>query len=172
MRIISFNANGIRSAKTKGFFDWFLAQKADVLCVQELKAQEEDIYRAIGELAGFKSYFHCAKKKGYSGCGLWCRQVPKEVRYGFGSEEFDQEGRYVEADFGTVKIISSYFPSGSSSEIRQQAKFRFLNEMKTHMDYLHKCDADVIMCGDMNIAHKEIDLKNWRSNQEKLWFSP
>lgn len=159
LRVISFNANGIRSAKTKGFFEWFLSQKADVLCVQELKAQEGDIYEAIGELAGYKSFFHCAEKKGYSGCGLWCRQEPKDVRYGFGSKEFDPEGRYLEADFGDCKIISSYFPSGSSSELRQQAKFRFLSEMKKQMDYLYGCGTDVVICGDMNIAHKEIDLK-------------
>ncbi len=171
-RVISLNANGIRSAKTKGFFEWFLTQDADVLCIQELKAQDADISEAIREIGGYKSYFHCAEKKGYSGCGLWCRQEPKEVRYGFGSKEFDPEGRYMEADFGNIKVISTYFPSGSSSEVRQEAKYRFLDEMIKHMDELFTCGKEVIMCGDMNIAHKEIDLKNWKGNQKNSGFLP
>ena len=106
-RIVTFNANGVRSALTKGFFNWFQAQNADVLCIQELKAQEKDIPAEVAGLPGYQAFFHCAEKKGYSGCGIWCRRKPDEVRYGFGDPEFDAEGRYVEAIFGDLSVILS-----------------------------------------------------------------
>ena len=170
-RIVTFNANGVRSALTKGFFNWFQAQNADVLCIQELKAQEKDIPAEVAGLPGYQAFFHCAEKKGYSGCGIWCRRKPDEVRYGFGDPEFDAEGRYVEAIFGDLSVISCYFPSGSSSEERQEAKFRFLASFLKHMDELRTSGRRVILCGDVNIAHKEIDLKNPKTNRRNPGFT-
>lgn len=172
VRVMTFNANGIRSAFKKGFFTWFDTQNVDVLCVQELKAQLPDIPEEMLNLPGYHSFFHCAAKKGYSGCGLWCRREPDQVIYGFGNEEFDTEGRYVEARFGNLSVISCYFPSGSSSEDRQQAKYRFLNAFSVHLDNLEKSGREIILCGDVNIAHKEIDLKNWKGNLKNSGFLP
>ncbi|MEF9943684.1 MAG: exodeoxyribonuclease III [Burkholderiaceae bacterium] len=171
-RIVSLNANGIRSAATKGLFDWLDTQDADVVCLQEVKAHEADVPAPLRHRHGQSAWFHCAEKKGYSGCAIYSRHHPKSVRLGFGSTEFDPEGRYVEADFGAVTVISAYFPSGSSSEERQQAKFRFLAEFLPHMDALKASGREVILCGDINIAHKAIDLKNWRSNQKNSGFLP
>lgn len=171
-RIITFNANGIRSASRKGFFTWLRTMSPDVLCMQELKAQESDLTDDLRTPLRFHGYFHCAQKKGYSGCGLWSRVNPFAVRTGFGNSEFDAEGRYVEADFGAVIVISVYFPSGSSSDERQSAKFRFLDAFKVHMDELRQSGREVIICGDINIAHKEIDLKNWKGNLDHSGFLP
>ena len=171
-RIITFNANGIRSASRKGFFTWLRTMSPDVLCMQELKAQESDLTEDLRTPLGFHGYFHCAQKKGYSGCGLWSRVKPFAVRTGFGNSEFDAEGRYVEADFGSVIVISVYFPSGSSSDDRQSAKFRFLDAFKVHMDELRQSGREVIICGDINIAHKEIDLKNWKGNLDHSGKKP
>ena len=171
-RIRSFNANGIRSAAQKGFFDWFDRTETDVLRVQELKAQESDLGEQFTHRTGYKCFMHTAQKRGYSGVALWSRIEPKDVRIGFGSSEFDAEGRYVEANFGNLTVISAYFPSGSSSEERQQAKFRFLDEFLPHMDTLKASGREIVLCGDINIAHKEIDLKNWKSNQKNSGFLP
>ena len=172
LRILTFNANGIRSAAQKGFFDWFARQNADVLCVQELKAQEADLPEEIRRLPGYQGFFHCAEKKGYSGCGLWTRIAPQAVRTGWGDEEFDAEGRYVEADFGRLTVISAYFPSGSSSEERQAAKYRFLERFAPHLLSLKEAGREVVLCGDVNIAHREIDLKNWKGNLDHSGFLP
>lgn len=172
LRILTFNANGIRSAAKKGFFDWFARQNADVLCVQELKAQEEDLPDEIRRLPGYHGFFHCAEKKGYSGCGLWTRIAPQAVRTGWGDAEFDAEGRYVEADFGRLTVISAYFPSGSSSEERQAAKYRFLERFAPHLLSLKETGREVVLCGDVNIAHREIDLKNWKGNLDHSGFLP
>lgn len=171
-RLITFNANGIRSASNKGFFEWFAAQNADCLCVQELKAHEVDIPEELRAPEGWHAYFHCAEKRGYSGCGLWSRVEPLSVRRGFGVPEFDGEGRYLEADFGTHIVVSAYFPSGSSSEERQAAKYRFLEAMGPHLDAMKATGREIVLCGDVNIAHKEIDLKNWRSNRDHSGFLP
>lgn len=172
LRILTFNANGIRSAAKKGFFDWFARQNADVLCVQELKAQEADLPDEIRRLPGYQGFFHCAEKKGYSGCGLWTRIAPQAVRTGWGDAEFDAEGRYVEADFGRLTVISAYFPSGSSSEERQAAKYRFLERFAPHLLSLKEAGREVVLCGDVNIAHREIDLKNWKGNLDHSGFLP
>lgn len=172
LRVMSFNANGVRSAHKKGFFEWFATQNVDVLCIQELKAQEGDIPAELKALPGYEAFFHCAEKKGYSGCGLWTKKTPKAVRYGFGYPEFDSEGRYVEADFGDVTVISCYFPSGTSGDVRQDVKMRFLDAMLTHLDELKASGREVILCGDVNIAHKEIDLKNWKGNLKNSGFLP
>jgi exodeoxyribonuclease-3 len=176
LRIISLNFNGIRSAAKKGCFDWLKKQKADVLCVQELKAQEADMVPEFLEpgtpKAKLKGHFHYAEKKGYSGVGLYSRKTPTRVDIGFGSREFDAEGRYVRADFTGYSVISLYQPSGSSGEERQAAKFRFLDEFLPHLKKLRATGREFVICGDFNIAHREIDLRNWKSNQKNSGFLP
>ena len=174
-KLTSLNLNGIRSASTKGVEPWIAKTQPDCICVQEVKAQAADVANRFEAIAEMKGYFHFAEKKGYSGVGVYTRHAPSDVIVGFGSPEFDAEGRYVELRFDTPKakrsIISSYFPSGSSGEERQAAKFRFLAQMAPHLAQL-KQEREFILCGDINIAHKEIDLKNWRSNQKNSGFTP
>ena len=174
-KLTSLNLNGIRSAASKGVEDWLAQTRPDCICVQEVKAQSDDVKGRFEELAGLKGHFHFAVKKGYSGVAVYSRREPSEVVTGFGSEEFDAEGRYVELRFDSPQrrfsIISAYFPSGSSGEERQQAKFRFLDEFEPHLARL-KSERDFVLCGDVNIAHKEQDLKNWRSNQKNSGFLP
>jgi exodeoxyribonuclease-3 len=172
MKIISANLNGIRSAAKKGFFDWMSKQDAHFVCVQELKAQAADMTGQFLAPHGYNGYFHYAQKKGYSGAGIYCRTRPDNVQLGFGCEEFDAEGRYVQCDFGRLSVISVYCPSGSSSEERQLAKFRFMEVFLPHLLKLACCGREVVICGDWNIAHKEIDLKNWKSNQKNSGFLP
>ncbi|MBI3067745.1 MAG: exodeoxyribonuclease III [Betaproteobacteria bacterium] len=172
LRIITLNLNGIRSAASKGFFKWLARSRADVVCVQELKAQAADLTREMLTPGGFHGYFHHAEKKGYSGVALYSRRQPDEVRQGFRNREFDAEGRYVEARFGNLRVISVYLPSGSSGEERQRVKFRFMDRFFPHLAKLVKSGRDIILCGDWNIAHREIDLKNWRSNRKNSGFLP
>jgi exodeoxyribonuclease III len=172
LKIISANLNGIRSAAKKGFFDWMAKQSADFVCVQELKAQAADMTPAFLAPAGYHGHFHYAEKKGYSGVGIYSKREPDAIQVGFGCEEFDAEGRYVQCDFGKLSVISVYCPSGSSSEERQQAKFRFMEVFLAHLEKLQACGQEVVLCGDWNIAHKEIDLKNWKSNQKNSGFLP
>ncbi len=172
VRVVSFNANGLRAAARKGFFDWFARQKIDVLCVQELKAKAEQINGAPFERRGYYRYLNDAERPGYSGVALYSRVKPKRVIYGLGSEEFDAEGRYVEAIFDDVAVVSLYLPSGSSGEHRQASKFRFLELFEPHLAALRRKKKPYILCGDFNIAHKEIDLKNWRGNRKNSGFLP
>ncbi len=177
MRIISANLNGIRSAASKGFFDWLPAQKADIVCVQELKAQAADLRPEFIACDGLSGAFHHAEKKGYSGVGVYTRKPPQTIIEGLGVPEFDAEGRYLETGYdnpggGKLAVISLYQPSGSSSEERQQAKFRFLDAFFPHLEKLMKSGREIILCGDWNIAHREIDLKNWKSNQKNSGFLP
>ena len=172
LRIITLNLNGIRSAVNKGLLEWLAAQKADVVCLQEVKAQLTDLAPAIFNPHPYSGHFSCAEKKGYSGVGLYCRKRPDRIISGFGSREFDAEGRYLRADYGKLSVISVYLPSGSSSEERQQAKFRFMREFMPHLVKLKASGREVVLCGDWNIAHREIDLKNWRGNQKNSGFLP
>lgn len=172
MRIITLNANGIRSAARKGFFDWLAAQEADVVCVQETKAQVDQLGDPVFHPSGYHSFYCDAEKKGYSGVAIYSRVKPQQVVVGFGSREFDAEGRYIEAQFKGLSVVSVYLPSGSSSEERQQAKFRFLEQFMPHLRALKRRRRGYVLCGDWNIAHKEIDLKNWRSNQKNSGFLP
>lgn len=171
-KIISANLNGIRSAAKKGFFDWMSKQDADFVCVQELKAQATDMTPEFLAPNGYVGYFHYAEKKGYSGVGLYSKLKANAVRIGFGNPEFDAEGRYVECDFGNLTVISVYCPSGSSSEERQLAKFRFMEVFLPHLAGLQASGREIVICGDWNIAHKEVDLKNWKSNQKNSGFLP
>ena len=174
-KLTSLNLNGIRSAASKGVEAWLAKAAPDCICVQEVKAQADDVLGRFEQLAGMKGYFHFAQKKGYSGVAAYSRHEPSDVVTGFGSQEFDAEGRYVELRFDTparkFSVISAYFPSGSSGEERQQAKFRFLAEFEPHLVQL-KSQRDYVLCGDVNIAHKEQDLKNWRSNRKNSGFLP
>ena len=172
LRIITLNLNGIRSAWSKGVLPWLEAQNADVVCLQELKAQAADLNEEMRAPAGLHAYYHYAEKKGYSGVGLWCRRAPDAVIEGLGDAEFDAEGRYLQADFGNLSVISLYLPSGSSSEERQAAKFRFMDVFYPHLDRLVQSGRDVVVCGDWNIAHQEIDLKNWKGNRKNSGFLP
>ena len=172
LRIISANLNGIRSAVKKGFLPWAIKQKADFICMQELKAQQDDLEGAILNPDGLHGFFHHAEKKGYSGCGIYTPHKPDEVLYGFGNMEFDAEGRYVEARFKKLSVISVYMPSGSSSPERQEAKYRYLDSFLPHLVELKKSGREIVLCGDVNIAHNEIDLKNWKGNLKNSGFLP
>lgn len=172
IKVISANLNGIRSAAKKGFFDWMKKEAPDFLCVQELKAQATDMTEEFLQPHGYHGHFHYAEKKGYSGAGVYSKKKPDQVVIGFGSEEFDAEGRYVRCDFNNLSIISVYCPSGSSSPERQEAKFRFMDEFRPHLADLIAQGRELIICGDWNIAHQEIDLKNWKSNQKNSGFLP
>ena len=174
-RLVTLNVNGIRSAAKKGFVEWAESVSADCMGVQELKAQSEDVAGQLDRVAGLQGHFHHAQKKGYSGVALYTKKTPSDVLVGFGNKEFDAEGRWVETRFDTAKrklsLISSYFPSGSSGEERQAAKFRFLGKMYPHLMKL-KAEREFILVGDINIAHHEIDLKNWKGNLKNSGFTP
>ena len=178
-RLVTLNLNGIRSAANKGFEAWAASVAADCMGVQEVKAQAADVTGRFDTVDNMRGHFHFAQKKGYSGVGLYSRKEPSAVITGLRCDEFDPEGRYVEAQFDNPKrrslqklsIISCYFPSGSSGEDRQRAKFRFLAKMTPHLLQL-KAEREFILVGDVNIAHKEIDLKNWKSNQKNSGFTP
>jgi exodeoxyribonuclease III len=174
-KLTSLNLNGIRSATTKGVEAWLKKTRPDCICVQEVKAQAPDIEGRFEKLAGLTGHFHFAQKKGYSGVAAFTKHEPSDVVVGFGSPEFDAEGRYVELRYDTparkLSLISCYFPSGSSGEHRQQAKFRFLDQIDPHLASL-RGQREFILCGDVNIAHTQNDLKNWRSNQKNSGFLP
>jgi len=174
-KLSSLNLNGIRSATSKGLEPWLAELQPDCICVQEVKAQADDVAGKFESLAGLNGYFHFAEKKGYSGVGVYTRHTPSDVVVGYGSGEFDAEGRYVELRFDTParkrSIISAYFPSGSSGEERQQAKYRFLAEFYPHLHAL-KAEREFVLCGDINIAHQEIDLKNFKGNRKNSGFLP
>jgi len=172
LRVITLNLNGIRSATRRAFFPWLARQRADVVCVQELKARPGDMTRQMLAPRGYFGYFHYAERKGYSGVGLYCRRQPDAVVEGVGVSDIDAEGRYLQADFGSLSVVSLYVPSGSSSEERQRIKFAFMDRFFPHLRRLRRSGREVILCGDWNIAHKEIDLKNWRSNRKNSGFLP
>lgn len=172
MQIITLNLNGIRAAAKKGFFAWLAAQSADIVCVQELKAQLPDLSTKMQSPDDYYGYFHCAGQKGYSGVGIYTRKKPDQVIEGIGIADIDAEGRFLQANFGNLSIISLYLPSGSSGEHRQAAKFYFMEKFFPALKTLMTSGREIILCGDWNIAHKEIDLKNWRSNQKNSGFLP
>ena len=172
MRIITVNLNGIRSAAGKGFYEWLALQDADIVCLQELKAQAADMTAQMLAPEGYHGYFHYAEKKGYSGVGIYCRERPLRIIAGLGIAEFDAEGRYLCADFADFSVVSVYLPSGSSGEERQAVKFKFMAAFLPHLRGLRASGREVVICGDWNIAHKEIDLKNWRGNKKNSGFLP
>jgi len=172
MRIVSLNVNGIRAAARKGLFDWVPRQKADVFCLQEVRAQADQISDPLYSPNRYHVFHEYAERKGYSGVALFTREEPDDVIHGFGSAEFDPEGRYLEARFGKLSVVSVYMPSGSSSEERLAAKYRFMGEFTQHLLEIKASGRDYVICGDWNIAHKEIDLRNWKPNQKNSGFLP
>ncbi len=172
MRILTLNLNGIRSAVNKGFLDWLPHQQADVVCVQEVKAQAANLTPAMRAPDGYHGYFHFAQRPGYSGVGIYCRRRPDAVVEGLGIPDIDAEGRYLEVRFGNLSVVSFYVPSGSSSEERLAIKFGFLERVIEPLHKLEQSGREIVICGDWNIAHQQIDLKNWRSNQKNPGFLP
>ncbi len=172
LRVITLNLNGIRSAASKGLFRWLARQRAHVLCVQELKAHAVNMTDEMLAPAGFRGHFHYAEKKGYSGVGLYAKRRPDRIEAGLGIAEFDAEGRYLRADFGGLSVISVYLPSGSSGELRQRVKFKFMEHFFPHLKQLAGAGREFLICGDWNIAHQQIDLRNWRGNQKNSGFLP
>jgi exodeoxyribonuclease-3 len=172
MRIISLNANGIRAAERKGFFVWLAQQNADFICIQETKAQTEQLTADAFWPKGYHCSYCDAEKKGYSGVAIFSKQQPDQIIKKIGWPEADQEGRYIEAQIGKLSVISLYLPSGSSSEQRQAVKFDFLDKFQPLLREYSQNGRQYIICGDWNIAHKQIDLKNWRGNQKNSGFLP
>jgi exodeoxyribonuclease-3 len=172
LRIISANLNGVRSAAKKGFFEWMVKQNADVICVQEIKAQEPELQSTLLRPEGYHAYFHYAEKKGYSGVGIYTRHQPKQVVTGLGFETADQEGRYVAIDLGSLWVASLYMPSGTAGDHRQEVKYDFLARYEQQLKGLRQQGSEYVICGDWNIAHKAIDLKNWKANQKNTGFLP
>jgi exodeoxyribonuclease III len=172
MRIISFNANGIRSAATKGFFDWFAVQEADVLCLQETKAWREQLQAAVFAPAGYHAYFKDAQTKGYSGVAIYARTKPDAVIESLEWPDADNEGRYIEARFGNLSVVSLYLPSGTSGNERQQFKFGFMKRFAPILAGWLSSGRDYVVCGDWNIVHTERDIRNWKSNQKNSGCLP
>jgi len=172
MRIISANVNGIRAAEKKGFFSWLGHQRAEVVCVQETKAQEHQLHAEIFYPKNYHCYYFDAVKKGYSGVAIYCRHEPDQVHTGLGWEHADTEGRYIQADFGKLSIASFYLPSGSSSEERHQNKLRFMDRMLEELKRMRRRQREYIICGDWNTVHKEIDIKNFKGNQKNSGCTP
>lgn len=172
MRVISINVNGIRAAHRKNFFIWLQKQDADIVCVQETKAQVEQLTEEIIKPKGYYSYFNDALKKGYSGVAIYSRIKPDKIIDKIGWREADDEGRYLQANFGKLSIVSLYLPSGSSSEERQIIKFDFLDRFISVLKKMRRQKREYIICGDWNIAHKKIDIKNWKGNQKNSGFLP
>jgi len=180
MRITSFNANGIRSAASKGFFDWFAAENIDLLCVQETKARVEQLADPVFRPEGYHAFFKDAQsKKGYSGVAIYTRRAPDAVLSEIGLPAFDDEGRYIEARFGNLSVVSFYLPSGSSGDERQQFKFKVLEQLSPILDQWLASGREYVLCGDWNIVRSALDIKNWTSNQttsgclpaERAWLN-
>ena len=172
MRIISYNINGIRSAIKKGFIEWLSTDPADIICLQEAKAHYTDIDVSAIEKTGYKSHWFCAQKKGYSGVAILSKTAPDQVVTGNNIEQSDFEGRVIRADFGDVTVVNAYFPSGTTGEIRQTYKYQWLNEFLVYLNELRKTRPQLIICGDYNIAHKEIDIHSPKTNQKTSGFLP
>jgi exodeoxyribonuclease-3 len=179
MKITSVNTNGIRAAARKGFFQWLEAENQDVVCIQETKAQEHQLSPDIFMPSAYHCFYHDAQKKGYSGTAIYCKSEPVSVKRGIGWEDFDNEGRWLEVDLGELIVVSLYLPSGSAKEIRQQFKYQSMQRLEQEFERLKNTHKPFIICGDWNIVHKEIDIKNWKANQknsgclpqERAWLS-
>ena len=172
MRIISVNLNGIRSADSKGFFEWLQKQQADVICLQEIRIIHEQLTEKMLNPGSLKSAFEFAEKRGYSGVGMYFRKIPDRIQKGIGWSDMDSEGRFIQADYGNLSVVSLYLPSGTSGEERQNFKYKAMEYFEKWLLKARKSEREFIICGDFNIAHKEIDLKNWKSNQKNSGFLP
>jgi exodeoxyribonuclease-3 len=172
MRVISVNVNGLRSAARKGFFDWLPKQNADVICVQETRAPLDLLESQAFQISGYHSAFHVAEKGGYSGVGIYSRLKPLKQEVGLGWPCADNEGRFIQFDFENVNVASIYFPSGSSSQERQIYKEEFMQRFTPKLIEWSKEKKPFILCGDFNIVHKEIDIKNFYQNQKSSGCLP
>jgi exodeoxyribonuclease-3 len=172
MRIVTFNVNGLRSAAAKGFMPWLRRQKVDIACLQEIKAQEADLPKTLLAPKGLHAFFHPAEKKGYAGVAIYTRKEPDRVVIGLGIPDIDAQGRFLQVDIGKLSVISLYLPSGSSGEAAQARKFAFMERFLPKLQAMRSCSREVVLCGDWNIAHQEIDLRNWRSNRKNSGFLP
>jgi exodeoxyribonuclease-3 len=172
MRVITLNCNGIRSAVKKGLLEWLDTAQGDVVCLQETKAQEQQLSETLLAPLGYQAYYHDAEKKGYSGVAIFSRAPPLKVTIGLGWPDIDKEGRFLQVDFQKVSVMSLYLPSGSSSEVRQAVKFDVMSRFKPILQALRRKRREFILCGDWNIAHTKRDIKNWRGNQKNSGFLP
>ena len=172
MRVITLNVNGIRASARKGFYRWLAHQRADFVCLQELRIQPQQLDDKQFFPDRFHCHYHHAERKGYSGVALYTTQRPDKIIKAYGDPEFDSEGRYIEGRFGNLSVVSVYAPSGSSGDMRQQAKYRFMDSFMEHLCKLKRRRRHYIICGDLNIAHQEIDIKNWRGNMKNSGFLP
>jgi len=172
MRVISVNTNGIRAAARKGFFEWLAEQNADVVCIQETKAQRDQLTDPCFSPKGYHAHYHDAEKKGYSGVAIYSKKKPNNIKVGIGWEDMDSEGRYLQADFDNISVISLYLPSGSSKEERQAFKYELMTRFTPVLKEMLDHDREYIICGDWNIAHKVIDIKNAKANEKNSGFLP
>jgi exodeoxyribonuclease-3 len=172
MKIASYNLNGIRSALNKGWLDWLKETEFDVVCVQELKAQVDQIDTALFEAAGYHVYAHAAVKKGYSGVAIFSRVPADHIEIGCGNDDFDKEGRVIRADFGKLSVYSIYFPSGTTGDIRQGVKYTFLDYIYDYLHTIKKTRPNLVVCGDYNIAHQMVDIHDPKSNKNSSGFLP
>lgn len=172
LRLTSLNLNGIRAAVRKGVFEWLPQHAADIVCVQETRIQDQQLTEAMRAPDGMHAHYLHAEKPGYSGVGIWSRREPDQLREGLGDAEFDAEGRVLSADFGPLRVVSLYLPSGSSSDERQAFKYRFMDTLRAWLDEQAQACEHLVVCGDWNIAHRKEDLKNWRGNQKNSGFLP
>ena len=172
MKIISYNLNGIRAATTKGFINWLEEESPDVICIQETKAQIDQMPTFELNAIGYESYYFSAQKKGYSGVAILCKRKPDQVIYGMGIEKYDYEGRFIRADYGQMSIISVYHPSGTSGELRQDFKMQWLTDFQNYIKELSKTRKELVICGDYNICHREIDIHDPKGNAKNSGFLP
>jgi len=172
MKIITLNCNDTRSAAKKGFYDWLKKQRADVICLQETKAQLHQLDDKVFSPQGYERFFHDAQKPGYSGVAIYSAHKPRRIIHGIRDEQIDAEGRYLEVCFGNLSVVSLYMPSGSSGEVRQEFKIRMMEIMLAHLLKLKKRKRQYVVCGDWNIAHTKADIRNWRGNQKHSGFLP
>jgi exodeoxyribonuclease III len=172
MRIITCNVNGLRAAHGKGFTAWMAKQKADIVCLQEIKAREVDLPPELLAPKGLHAFFHPAEKRGYSGVAIYAKREPDKVTLGLGIPEFDAQGRFLQADFGGLSVVSLYMPSGTMGEEAQARKYKFMDRFLPRLEEMRQCGREFVICGDWNIAHREIDVKNWKTNQTTTGFLP
>jgi len=172
VRLISYNVNGIRSAIKRGFIEWLKTDPADIICLQETKAEKENVDHKELEALGYHNYWYSAEKKGYSGVAIFTKRQPEALFYGNGVMQSDAEGRVIRADYGDVTLINAYFPSGTSGEVRQTYKYQWLDEFYEYIQNLRQTRPNIIICGDYNIAHKEIDIHNPKGNKKTSGFLP
>ena len=172
MRIITCNVNGLRAAAGKGFLEWMRKQKPDIVCVQEIKAQEADLPRPILAPRGLHAFFHPAEKRGHSGVAIYSKREPDKVTLGLGMPEIDKQGRFLQADYGKLGVISLYMPSGTMGEEAQARKYMFMDRFMPRLEAMRADGREFVICGDWNMAHKETDVKNWKTNQKTTGFLP